>query len=336
MTRRRTTMKDVAERAGVGIKTVSRVVNGEPNVSPTTAALVRAAVEELGFVRNDGAAMLRHGYTSSIGLVVEDVADPFYSSLTRALEDVALEEGHLLLTSSSARQGERERASVLALCARRVDGLVLVPFAGDHGYLAPEVESGLVAVVVDRPAEGIEVDEVVVDNAGGARGAVELLLHSGHRRIAFVGDDARIWTAQERLRGYREALASAGLQVDPRLVHSAPRAGEDVRAAVRAMLTSAEPPTAFFTGNSRFTVALLREAAELGVTPALVGWDDFELASLLSPSISVVAQDPATLGLTAGRLLFRRLAGDTSPVERVVLPVEVIARASSAIPPPER
>ena len=330
---RRTTMKDVAQLAGVGLKTVSRVVNGEPNVSAATTELVRSAVAELGFRPNAGAAMLRHGYTSSIGLLVEDVADPFYSALTRAIEDVAVARGHLLLTASSASQDAREETSVLALCARRVDGLVIVPSRASHAYLVPELKAGLKVVLVDRPAEGIDVDAVLVDNAGGARQAVELLISSGHRRIAFVGDDSSVFTARERLRGYTEALTSAGLTPDPALVHSAPRPAHDVTAAVHALFALADPPTAFFTGTSRFTVATLKVAAARGVRPAMVGWDDFELAELLSPSISVVAQDPARLGEAAAELLFSRLAGDTSPPQRIELPVQLVVRDSSRLTP---
>src|SRR3954447_18214272 len=135
----RPTMKDVAARAGVGLKTVSRVVNGEPGVTPETERRVQEAIDALGFRRNDSARLLRKGRTASIGLVLEDLADPFYSPLSRAVEDLARAHGTLLFTGSSAEDADREQELVLAFCARRVDGLVIVPASQDHRYLKPEI-----------------------------------------------------------------------------------------------------------------------------------------------------------------------------------------------------
>ena len=145
-------MKDVAARAGVGLKTVSRVVNGEPGVTPDTERRVQEAIEALGFRRNDSARVLRKGRTASIGLVLEDLADPFYGPLSRAVEEVARAHGALLINGSSAEDPEREQELVLALCARRVDGLIVIPAGDDHRYLEPEIEAGVATVFVDRPA----------------------------------------------------------------------------------------------------------------------------------------------------------------------------------------
>ncbi|GAA3368735.1 hypothetical protein GCM10017744_085950 [Streptomyces antimycoticus] len=138
----RPTMKDVAARAGVGLKTVSRVVNGEPGVTPDTERRVQEAITALGFRRNDSARILRKGRTASIGLVLEDLADPFYGPLSRAVEEVARAHGALLINGSSAEDPEREQELVLALCARRVDGLVIIPAGHDHRYLAPRWRPG--------------------------------------------------------------------------------------------------------------------------------------------------------------------------------------------------
>lgn len=148
----RPTMKDVAARAGVGLKTVSRVVNGEPGVTPDTERRVQEAIDALGFRRNDSARVLRKGRTASIGLVLEDLADPFYGPLSRAVEEVARAHGALLINGSSAEDPEREQELVLALCARRVDGLVVIPAGDDHRYLEPELKAGVATVFVDRPA----------------------------------------------------------------------------------------------------------------------------------------------------------------------------------------
>src|SRR5690242_14104013 len=175
----RPTMKDVAARAGVGLKTVSRVVNGEPGVTPDTERRVQEAIDALGFRRNDSARVLRKGRTASIGLVIEDLADPFYGPLSRAVEEVARAHGALLINGSSAEDPEREQELVLALCARRVDGLIVIPAADDHRYLEPEIKAGVATVFVDRPAGRIDADVVLSDNFGGARAGVAHLIGGG-------------------------------------------------------------------------------------------------------------------------------------------------------------
>lgn len=150
----RPTMKDVAARAGVGLKTVSRVVNGEPGVTPDTERRVQESIDALGFRRNDSARVLRKGRTASIGLVLEDLADPFYGPLNRAVEEVARAHGALLINGSSAEDPDREQELVLALCARRVDGLIVIPAGHDHRYLEPEIKAGVATVFVDRAVAG--------------------------------------------------------------------------------------------------------------------------------------------------------------------------------------
>jgi LacI family transcriptional regulator len=322
-------MKDVASAAGVALKTVSRVVNDEPGVHPATAERVRAAIDRLGYSRNESARGLRRGRTATIGLVIEDVADPFYSGLSRAVEDVVIEHGCLLLSGSSGEEPARERELVETFCARRVDGLIVVPAGDDHTYLRAEVEAGTPVVFTDRPpGPGIDVDTVLADNAGGARRATRHLLEHGHRRIAFLGDEPAIYTAAERLNGYRSEL---GGLFDPRLVTMRAPTLEGVRADLAAMLALDDPPTALFTGNGRLTVTVLRALA--GRRLALVGFDDFELADLLDPGVTVVAQDPAWMGRVAAELLFRRLLDLGGPPEHLQLPVRLIPRGSGEQPP---
>ncbi|WP_104814605.1 LacI family DNA-binding transcriptional regulator [Kitasatospora sp. MMS16-BH015] len=326
-------MKDVAAMAGVGLKTVSRVVNGEAGVREETAERVRRAVKELGFRPNDGARLLRQGRrTSSVGLIVEDVGDPFYSALTRAVEEVARAHGALLFSGSSAQDPERERELALAFTARRVDGLILVPTAADHGYLAGETAAGTVVVAVDRPLAGPAVDTVLCDNEGGSRAGVEHLLRQGHRRIGYLGDSPGIFTAVERLRGYRRAMAAAGCEARPEWVSMGRPDPLGVRLALDRMLAGRWPVTALMCGNNRVSVAVLRELAGRARRPALVGFDDFELADLLAVPVTVVAQDSALLGRTAAQLLFRRLAGEGGAVRRVVLPTRLVVRGGSGMP----
>ena len=329
----RPTMKDVAARAGVGLKTVSRVVNREPGVTPETERRVQEAIDVLGFRRNDSARVLRKGRTASIGLVLEDLADPFYGPLSRAVEEVARAHGALLINGSSAEDPDREQELVLALCARRVDGLVVIPAGDDHRYLGPEIKAGVATVFVDRPAGHIDADVVLSDNYGGARAAVSHLIAHGHRRIGFIGDMPRIHTAAERLRGYRTAMEDAGIAVASSWMSPGVTDPERVRRAALDMLSGPDPVTAIFTGNNRVTVTVIRVLADRPRPVALVGFDDIELADLLTPGLTVVAQDAAALGRTAAERLFRRLDGSPHAPERIELPTRLIARGSGELPP---
>lgn len=331
----RPTMKDVAARAGVGLKTVSRVVNGEPGVTPDTERRVQDAITALGFRRNDGARTLRKGRTASIGLVLEDLADPFYAPLNRAVEEVARAHGALLISGSSAEDPDRERELALALCARRVDGLIIIPAGHDHRYLEPEITAGVATVFVDRPAGLIDADVVLSDSFGGARDGVAHLIAHGHRRIGFIGDQPGIHTATERLRGYRAAMAAAGLPVDDAWVSLGPTAPERVRTEAVRMLAGPRPVTALFAGNNRVTATVVRVIAGRPRPVALVGFDDLELADLLSPGLTVIAQDAVRLGRTAAERLFRRLDGVCEPPRRVELPTRLVVRGSGELPPTE-
>ncbi|MER6526931.1 LacI family DNA-binding transcriptional regulator [Streptomyces sp. NPDC001508] len=329
----RPTMKDVAARAGVGLKTVSRVVNGEPGVTPDTERRVQEAIDALGFRRNDSARVLRKGRTASIGLVLEDLADPFYGPLSRAVEEVARAHGALLINGSSAEDPDREQELALALCARRVDGLVIIPAGDDHRYLEPEIRAGVATVFVDRPAGKIDADVVLSDNFGGARDGVAHLIAHGHRRIGFIGDMPRIHTAAERLRGYRAAMEDAGIPVEDGWMSLGATDPERVRRAAEDMLAASSPVTAVFAGNNRVTVTVIRVLAEHSRPVALVGFDDIELADLLRPGVTVVAQDSAALGRTAAERLFRQLDGSLVAPDRIELPTRLITRGSGELPP---
>jgi LacI family transcriptional regulator len=321
--RSRPTMKDVAIAAGVSLKTVSRVVNDEPDVHPRTEQRVREAISALGFRRNDSARLLRTGQAATVGLVLEDIGDPFYSALSRGVETVARSRGSLLLSGSSDADPETEHTLALALCARRITGLIMVPTGDDHGYLVPEMNAGVPVVFVDRPG-GIAADTVLSDNTGGSRMATAHLIAGGHKRIGYLGDDPGIFTARERHQGYREAMADAGLPIADEWVHLAPPAAPTIRAAVERMLVAPAPVTGLVCGNNRISVLALHVLADTAL--AMVGFDDFELADLLG--VTVVAQDPAEIGRQAADLLFRRLDGDQSAPQHAVIPTRVLERGS--------
>jgi LacI family transcriptional regulator len=330
-------MRDVAALAGVSVKTVSRVINREPGVSPTVTARVLASVDRLDYRHNLTASSLRRadGKSATIGLVLEDVANPFSSTLHRAIENVALERGVLLLAGSSDEDESRERMLISAFAARRVDGLVLVPAGRDHAYLVNERKSGTAMVFVDRPPGFLDADSVVTDNLAGAREGVRHLIAGGHQRIAYLGDLQTIATATLRHQGYVEELASNSIKPDPALVRLDLHGIERAEAATTEILSGPNPPTALFTGQNLLTVGAYRVLRRLDLhhRVALVGFDDILLADLLEPGITVIAQDPATMGRTAAEILFRRLDGDRSPSAHEVIPTQLIPRGSGEIQP---
>lgn len=352
---RRPTMIDVAARAGVSLKSVSRVVNGEPGVSARLAERVREAIDELGFRPNAGASSLRRagGKTSTVGLLLEDVDNPYFSALHRAVEDVAVPRGVMVFSVSLDEDPGRERDLAMALIERRVDGLIVVPAGDDQEYLAGDLRAGTAVVCVDRECRNLAADSVVSTNVEGAAEGVRHLIANGHRRIAYLGDRHDIRTARLRYQGYAEALGAHGIPVDPRLtVHGLREPGWAERAVLRlfgpagpanpdaptdpdTLDAPSGPPTALFTAQNLITVEAVRALRRLGAEHdvALVGFDDFPLADLLRPAITVVAQDPTAIGRTAATVLFDRLDGLRTPPEVHVVPTRLIPRGSGEIPP---
>lgn len=332
----RSTMRDVAEAAGVSLKTVSRVVNDEPGVKGDLRDRVLSAVEKLDYRHNLVASNLRRSdaRTGVIGVLVQDLANSFSSSLVRALEDAMRPHKVMIVAASLDETTLREQHMVENLISRRVDGLVLVPASARQDYLAPEVRSGFPVVFADRAPRGIETDSVVIDHALGGFMAVDHLLANGHRRIAIIADSSTITTASERVRGVRAAFTKYGLEVPEDLVRVGERTEEGARAAVHELRSLPDPPTAIFAGRNTIAQGAVRALSQRGERErvALVGFDDFPMSDLLG--LTVIRQDVSRLGALVGERLLARIQGDTSPPSQQVLPPALIARGSGEIPPP--
>jgi len=330
-------MRDVAALAGVSLKTVSRVINREPGVSPELTARVGRAIEQLDFRPNQAASSLRRndGRTASIGAVLEDIANPYSAAVHRAIEDVARSNGLIVLAGSVDEDSERERLLAMAFIARRVEGMIIVPTGSDQGYLTNDQRAGLAIVFVDRPPTHLDADVVVSSNRDGAEAGVRHLIDQGHRRIAFLGDLTSIWTARERQRGYLDAMKSAGLPVDSELMVHDLRASALAMVATMTLLDHSDPPSAIFASQNLITIGVLwaLRARMVERRIALVGFDDVPLADLLVPGVTVVAQDPARVGQIAASTLFRRIGGDHGPTERHIVETTLIPRGSGEIPP---
>ncbi|WIE54008.1 LacI family DNA-binding transcriptional regulator [Curtobacterium sp. MCBD17_003] len=332
MLERRPTIRDVAAHAGVGFKSVSRVINDEGHVSDALRIRIETSIAALDYRPNAAARVLRKSVTRSIGFVCPEIAEPVQSRLAQAVETVAADEGSTLTITLTHSDASRERAAIESLVSRQVDGIVLVPAGGSIRYLT-RIARGVPVLLLDRLGSGLPADAVLSDNTGGAATGTARLVAAGHRRIAFVGDSDELFTQQERYDGYCAALVDAGIALDQRLVYRAIPDVRRLRQQLEFWRRSPNPPTALFSANSVATMTLL-EAIGDWHQPDLVAFDDFPLADVVRGGVTVVAQDVDTMGRVGAQTLFRRLAGDggspiTTRVSTALIERGALARSAS-------
>lgn len=325
MTRpQRPTLRQVAAVADVGIKTASRALNGEPGVAPATLARVQAAAASLGFRPNALARELRSKQRSTtVGLVIGDLANPFYSTIAAAVERTLTPHGQQLIIASHEESPDRQRRIVQTLVERRVEALLLVPAGGDATYLAAELAMELRIVALDRPLFGVDVDTVLIDNRGGTAAAVHDLVARGHRRIGFVGDEEHLWTIRERLAGFTSAVLDHGLQLEPDLVRTGAHNADVAESLAKSLLEMPRPPTAIFASNNIALFGTLRAVSRARATVDLVGFDRFEAADLVEAPVSLVEYDPAEMGRLAAAFVMERMGNPPAPPRTVVLPTHL-------------
>lgn len=327
----RSILRDVAQAAGVSLRTASRVLNEDPRVAEATRSRVLAVMAELDYRPDSMAQSLRNGRDSTIGLVVESIADPFFAELVEAVEAAAGSAGRSVLVASTHRDPERERAAVTGMLSRRVAGLLLAPTASDHGWLG---EAHVPVVLVDRPAPGLRGDLVRIDDhEATVRGVGHLLAH-GHRDIGYVGDSPDVATSADRLSGYRDALLGHGLCLREDLVRADAATSRDAHAATRALMDSAHPPTALLSAATRCSLGVVPALHELGRTDvALVGFGDFAMADSLTPAVTVLDHSARDIGREAVARLERRIADPGLPAETLYAPVRLVRRGSGELEP---
>ncbi len=302
------TMRDVAAYAGLSPMTVSRTLRGDSAVSADNRQKVLDAVNALGYRRNETARSLRSGRSHGIiGLVVTNLANPFYSQLALGVEQFAARHGQHVLIGNTAENLDRERELLADFSSRRIDGAVVVPASDDHRHLRASQAQGMPVVLAGAPPRRSSLDCVLVDDFGGARQLTSQLIEVGHRRIAFLGLPTHLWTGTERLRGFTAAMDAAKLKTAAELVdHHIP----DIATAQQVageLLELKTPPTAIVGANNRNTIGAYRAIRQHAATTALVGFDDFEFADLLDQPLTVAAYDPTELGSMAASLLHDRV-----------------------------
>lgn len=322
------TMKDVAREAGVALKTVSRYVNGETNINPVLAERIGDAIAQLGYRRNLAAASIRPGWTSrTIGLVIGDMANPYYSTIARAIEQVVRDDGYTMTTASSDEDGKRHDQLIDRMLQNRIDGIIVVPprIPGrPWSQLAPPVPP---MVFIDRPPDLESAHVVLADNAGGARNATRALIAAGAKRVAFVGDSLDIYTMRERFHGYTAALIEAALAADSDLVHSTAHESRQAERITAEILRTGSAD-AVFAANNRAAFGAMTAFRSAGRRIPLIGFDEIETAELLHPPLSVVSHDTALMGSIAAQMLLTLIAGETPKERRRVLPADLVLRGS--------
>jgi LacI family transcriptional regulator len=331
-------MRDVARAAGVSAMTVSRVLNGQPRVAEATRRRVEAAATELGYIPNSLARGLGRR-SRTVGVIVPDIANPFFALIVRGVEETAWRGGRRVILCNTHGDLRRERAHISDLLSFRVEGVVIAPVSDRS---SPEilrlVRDETPFVLVDRVVPGRRADTVLGDSVEGARLLVEHLISLGHRRIAIVAEPADVSTTRDRIAGYRIALETAGIAFDPGLVIEASAIEPDkTRASALALLTSSNAPTAIFAVNNIAATGVAEAAREVGLSIperlSLVCFDDLVDASRLQPFLTVLAQPAETFGTVAMQLLLDRLDGRVEePARTVILPGELVIRRSAAAP----
>lgn len=330
---RHATMADVADRAGVSIKTVSRVVNNVSSVDSQLARRVREAAADLHFSRNFAASALRSKVSAwTIGLVIKDLENEFYATITSAVAAVAKANGAQLIITHSSERFEDELEVVTELCHRRVNGLLIIPTGGDHSTLASEMERGIPMVFIDRIPVNLEADYVVLDNFAGAYAATDKLLAEGHTRIGALIDTLSMATMGRRLNGVKAAFHDRAVPFDESFVAHDVSTPDKAALRIREMLTRPDAPTAFICGNNRSGVGALSALWELKSDAALASFDDFYLSQLMPRTFTVVKYDNRALGTVSAEILFRRIRGEEFPLQSVVLPTHLADRGVSTQP----
>lgn len=332
------TLNEVAKRAGVGTTTVSRVINGGNRVDPRTLARVRSAIKALGYMPNQAARSLKGHHTKTIGLIIPSIADPFFSSCAEAAQAIARAHESLLIVTTTQNDLRTELESVNVLISHRADGLIIAPANSASTELRATLErAGVPVVALDRPLTESSIPFVIADNFAGANLATQHLIGHGYKRIACLTGEDTLYTIRERISGYRQAVEAAGLPV---MLNTAIRDYESAEATIREMLDGDAPPDAIFTLKNSATIYAFEALKKLNVpipdTVALLGYDDFELAATVRPSISVVRQPINEIGRMAAEILFQQLvrkgdrgrALDSLVPRQVQLSTQLVRRSS--------
>ncbi len=327
------TLVDVAREADVSLKTASRVLNNSKNVSEEKATRVREAMERLDYRPNELARGLKAQRSAAIGMIVPNLSDPFTANAVHGLQEVARVNGFVVILASSGGDSDIERSEIQSLVGRQIDGLVIAPADSRKDSFSDIIPAGVHVVTFDQLIRDVDLDSVTVPNRRSAQEATRHLIGHGFRRIVAIGARPHLYTCKERVQGYKTAMKVASLPPRECLVeHESSLTAEWLAKEVFRK----QHADAIFTLNWVCTMLVLRGLRQLGKTAGqdipLLSFDDFDLADMLTPSLSVVQQPSELLGREAARLLFDRLKGKGGKSRTVVVPTKLIVRQSCGCP----
>lgn len=329
---RSATIKDVATHASVSVATVSAVMNENKYVSPELAQRVRESIAALSYKRNSFARGLKMQTSYSIGLIVPDITNPFFTNIARGIEDVANAQNYSLILGNTDEDPEKEKKYLRLLESKQADGLIIAVTARSHEYLQSLPLQDLALVSIDRSLFDLGIDTVMVDNIAGSRTAVEHLIRLGHRRIGFVTGLRGIAPTEERLLGYTEALEKRGIAVDPALIAMAYARVDGGERGAMQLLALEDRPTALFMMDGTMVIGALQAIAKCGLRCpediAIACFDDFTWAPVMRPRLTVVNQPTYEIGQQAADLLFKRLQDRKRAPREIRLPTQLIVRES--------
>lgn len=328
------TMRDVANKAGVSITTVSHVINKTRPVSEKLRTRVTLAMRELGYRPNRLARGLRRGETHTLGLIVPDIADPFFGEMARCIEDAGFDRGYGVLLCNSDQRLDKELAYARSLIEAQVDGILFVASSSSAEAVELILQHGIAAVLVDRELPGVMVDRILIDNVAGGRMATERLLQLGHRRIACIGAPSERLPFGGRVRGFQLAMDAAGVVVDESLVVRSTLAGSGRCEDIQFLLSRADPPTAVFACNDQCALDVLEAAVAAGMQVpsdlSIIGFDGIHVASMSRPPLTTLAQPRKKIGQLAVRMLLERIRDPSLPPRTEVLAPQLVIRESTA------
>lgn len=330
-----TSIAEVARAAGVSVSTVSHVVNGTRYVSPDTAKLVNDAIARIGYLPNTLARSLKLASSSSVGLAISALSNPYFSDIICAVEAECARLGLMVFLADTQDNPDKELAVIRALHQRRVDGIIFAPSAEPARALDYLLHRGPPCVLIDRMADP-RFDQIGVDNAKAMDTLVQHVTAMGHRDIAFVAGQSGFATTVERIAGFHAALKSRDIDVPSDFIVTGSASTASAAAAAHRLLSQARPPTAIVTGNNLATIGVMRAVREMGLRVpgdlSLVGIDDFEWADLFEPQLTLVEQPCSELGRQAAALLIERIASPSGARQSVRLAAKLQTRASCGSP----
>jgi|DewCreStandDraft_1066081.scaffolds.fasta_scaffold00216_83 DNA-binding LacI/PurR family transcriptional regulator len=337
MKRFKPTITQVAARAGVSVGTVSHVLNGKPHVSPKTRERVLKVLREMHYLPNGVARSLRMRKTYILALVVLDLSNPFYPEVIKGVENTARAYGYKVVVFDTGYDPRKERSFIETMLEMRVDGALFTAGSGDRAGILRLHRSGVPVVILDRSLQEFPLPSVGIDNLTAVRDAITYLLRMGHRRIGYLSEPISIHTVRDRFDGYLQALETFGVPFDPSIVFidkslqvgKIERGYEVMR---RVISTLSELPTAFFATSDTIAIGAMKALKETGFRipedVSVMGFDDISLAAFTDPPLTTVRQHKYEMGAQAVHLLMRFLRDPRARGEKILLPTELIERAS--------